>query len=111
MFIGHESIGGIILPRCKKQRCCRHLDSEIIYKPAGVPCSELNEVLLELDEFEALRLCDLDGLDQETAGTRMGVSRGTVQRLLASGRRKLIGALVNQAALRIADLRVQTESE
>ncbi|HEX7713670.1 MAG TPA: DUF134 domain-containing protein [Bacillota bacterium] len=104
-------MGGIILPRCKKERCCRHLDNEVIYKPAGVPCPELHEVRLELDEFEALRLCDLDGLDQEAAGARMGISRGTVQRLLASGRRKLIGAIVDQAALRIADPRVHTECE
>jgi RNA polymerase sigma factor (sigma-70 family) len=56
---------------------------------------------LREDELEALRLCDLEGLDQESAGERMGVSRGTVQRLLKSGRETLIRALVENRALLI----------
>jgi len=60
---------------------------------------ELETITLGLDEFEAIRLCDLDGLDQETAGRRMGVSRGTVQRLVQTGRSKLIRALVDSSAL------------
>jgi excisionase family DNA binding protein len=56
-------------------------------------------VLLLHDELEALRLCDGEGLTQEEAGERMGVSRGTVQRLVASGRRKVITAIVAGRAL------------
>jgi predicted DNA-binding protein (UPF0251 family) len=52
-----------------------------------------------LDELEALRLCDLLGLSQEEAGARMGISRGTVQRLLASARAKVADALVHGKAL------------
>lgn len=52
-------------------------------------------VNLVLDELEALRLCDLLGLDQDEAGERMGVSRATVQRLLAAGRSKVADALVH----------------
>jgi predicted DNA-binding protein (UPF0251 family) len=63
--------------------------------------SELETIVLRLDELEAMRLCDLDGLDQETAGSHMGISRGTVQRLLQSGRAKLIRALVQSSALMI----------
>lgn len=63
--------------------------------------SELGVVRLELDELEAMRLCDLEGHDQESAGTRMGVSRGTVQRLVTTGRSKMIQALVESAALLI----------
>ena len=59
----------------------------------------LQVVQLNLDELEALRLCDLLGLDQEAAGERMGVSRGTVQRLLSSARAKVADALVNGKAL------------
>jgi uncharacterized protein len=91
----------ILLPRCKKQRCCRCLEGEVIYKPVAIPLSDLQEVLIQLDEFEAMRLCDLEELDQTAAGERMGVSRGTVQRLLTSGRRKLIEALINTAAIRV----------
>lgn len=51
------------------------------------------------DELEALRLCDLEGFDQAGAGERMGVSRGTVQRLVKSGRATLVRAVVENAAL------------
>ncbi len=65
--------------------------------------TQLEPVRLELAELEAMRLCDLEGLDQEPAGQRMGVSRGTVQRLLQSGRAKVVGALVHSSALVIAE--------
>lgn len=62
---------------------------------------ELRETVIELDEFEAMRLCDLEGLDQTAAGGQMGVSRGTIQRLLERGRWKLLEALLGGAAIRI----------
>jgi predicted DNA-binding protein (UPF0251 family) len=61
--------------------------------------TDLDTVELELGELEALRLCDLVGLDQEGAGQRMGVSRGTVQRLLKRARAKVVGCLVDTQAL------------
>jgi uncharacterized protein len=61
--------------------------------------SQLPTIELGLDELEAMRWCDVDGLDQEAAGQRMGVSRGTVQRLVQSGRSKVVRALVESAAL------------
>ena len=57
------------------------------------PSSEKPPILIELAEVEALRLVDLEGLSQEEAGDRMGVSRGTVWRLLHEGRRKIAQAL------------------
>ena len=60
---------------------------------------DLEVLFLGEDELEALRLCDVDGLHQALAGDRMGVSRGTVQRLLKSGRTKLVRALIENAAL------------
>jgi excisionase family DNA binding protein len=51
--------------------------------------------------LEAMRLCDVDGLSQEEAGERMGVSRGTVQRLLKRGRAKVVRALVGSQAILI----------
>jgi len=65
--------------------------------------TELETVHLRTDELESLRLCDLEGLSQAEAGERMGVSRGTVQRLVKSGREKVMGALVRNAALVIGD--------
>ena len=60
---------------------------------------ELEVLFLEEDELEALRLCDLEGLDQAGAGEKMGVSRGTVQRLVKRGRSTLVRALAENAAL------------
>lgn len=70
-----------------------------IYKPAGTPTTQLQKIFLFEDELEALRLCDVDGLTQEEAGAKMGISRGTVQRLLTSGRKKMISALLESKAL------------
>ena len=69
------------------------------FKPAGTPLSEMERIPIFSDELEVLRLCDLEGLVQEEAGQRMGVSRGTVQRLLAAARKKTAKALVEGAAL------------
>lgn len=65
--------------------------------------SELAVVALPLSELEALRLCDYEGLDQSTAGERMGVSRGTVQRLLTRGRARILDSLIHGKALRIEE--------
>lgn len=48
------------------------------------------ETILTLAEYEAMRLVDLEGYDQEEAGEMMKVSRGTIWRLLESGRRKMM---------------------
>lgn len=70
-----------------------------MFKPAGTPLRELDVLPLGRDELEALVQCDRDGLTQAEAGERMGVSRGTVQRLLSAARRKVAGALVDRKAL------------
>lgn len=87
------------MPRPKKHRQCRRYDGDRVFKPRSIPMDRLETIPLELDELEAMRLCDYDRLDQTEAGSRMGVSRGTVQRLLGSGRSKVLGALLNNAAL------------
>ena len=65
---------------------------------------ELEQIRLQRDELEVLRLCDRDGLVQEQAGIKMGISRGTVQRLLASARKKVAQALVEGAAIVFEDM-------
>ncbi len=92
------------MPRHMKHRCCRLDTSGLSYKPRGIPMAELEHEYLKLDEFEAMRLCDLDGLEQGEAGTQMGVSRGTIQRLLETGRKTLIQALVNRKSIQIGEL-------
>jgi predicted DNA-binding protein (UPF0251 family) len=69
------------------------------FKPTGTPMHELKRITLYLDELEALRLCDYEGMFQEQAGEKMGVSRGTVQRLLTSARKKVAEALTQGNAL------------
>ena len=61
--------------------------------------ADLEIMTLGEDELEALRLCDVEGLHQAVAGERMGVSRGTVQRLLKSGREALVRAVAENTAL------------
>ncbi len=87
--------------RCKKERCCRTHDGTKLFKPAGVPLSVSGVLELSADEFEAIRLCDHDGKSQIEAAEFMKVSRGTIQRILASGRYKLIDALLNGRAIKI----------
>lgn len=87
------------LARPRKQRQCREFDGDRVFKPRSIPLRELERITLRLDELEALRLCDLEELEQVEAGVRMGVSRGTVQRLVKSGRAKVARALVETAAL------------
>jgi uncharacterized protein len=62
---------------------------------------ELEEVVMTLDEFEAIRLADLDGLYQEQAAECMNVSRATVSRIVESAHRKMADVLVHGKALRI----------
>jgi len=87
------------VPRPKKPRYCTPFSGYNLFKPAGVPLFQLPITELALDELEAMRLCDLEGLDQEEAAALMNVSRATVQRLLHSGRRKLVDALINAKAI------------
>ena len=71
----------------------------------------LEETRLSLDEFEALRLCDLEGMNQEEAGDAMGVSRGTVQRILVKARARVVDALLNQKLLVLLDGYEHEEAE
>ena len=87
-----------------RPRCCRRVAGRpvaVVFKPAGVPVRDLEEVVLTLDEFEAIRLADLNGLYQEPAASRMNISRPTFSRLIESARRKVAEALVHGKVLRI----------
>ncbi len=55
-----------------------------VFRPVGIPARDLQEVVLPLECLEALRLSDLEKLDQETAAARMNVSRQTFGRVLAT---------------------------
>ncbi|MFR4479392.1 DUF134 domain-containing protein [Fusobacterium sp.] len=89
------------MPRCKKQRCCRLLENERIFKPTGIPLSEMEIIDIEIDELEAVRLCDYEEKSQIETAEIMGISRGTVQRLLNSGRRKILDGLLHLKAIKL----------
>jgi predicted DNA-binding protein (UPF0251 family) len=72
-----------------------------IFKPVGIPVRELEQVVMTLDEFEALRLASLNGLYQEQAAEEMNISRPTFSRIIESAHRKVADALVHGKALRI----------
>ena len=95
-------------PRPKKTRTCScqlRENHQHLYKPAGTPLVNQEIITLDHDELEALVLCDEQELSQEAAGAQMGVSRGTVQRLLTRGRKKVVGALAAGKPLAIAPVR------
>jgi predicted DNA-binding protein (UPF0251 family) len=72
-----------------------------LFKPRGIPSSKMEILEIELDEFEAMRLCDIEGKNQIEASEIMEISRGTVQRLLASGRKKVMEGLLYDKGLLI----------
>lgn len=89
------------MPRPTKYRRVGFLPQATYFKPAGVPLRALDEVTLSVEEAEAIRLKDLESLDQEESARRMNVSRSTFQRVLGSARQKIAGALLNGQAMRI----------
>ena len=89
------------MPRPFKCRKIAYLPGVTFFKPAGVPMRDLEETRLSMEEAEAIRLKDLEGLDQEPAAAKMNVSRPTFQRVLSSARRKVADALLNGKAIRI----------
>ena len=86
-------------PRPKKIRRCRGNFVGRAFKPTGTPITELETIALYRDELEALRLCDGEGMTQEEAGRSMGVSRGTVQRMVTVARKKTVSAIIGGQAL------------
>jgi predicted DNA-binding protein (UPF0251 family)/predicted Fe-Mo cluster-binding NifX family protein len=85
-------------PKCRR---VEFLPDVNYFKPAGIPLRELEEVCMSVEEAEALRLKDLEGLEQEQGAEKMNISRPTFQRVLASARQKVSDALLNGKAIRI----------
>ena len=87
-----------------RPRLCRRVSrmpSTTYFKPAGVPLSELKEVCISVEEVEAVRLKDIEALEQEICAGEMNVSRPTFVRILDSARKKMAEALIQGKAIRI----------
>jgi len=95
-------------PRCRR---VAGKPGACVFKPAGVPACRLQWLDLTLDEFEAMRLADLDGLHQEEAAARMRVSRQTFGRIVENARRKVTQVLASGMALNIEGGTVRTVPE
>lgn len=88
------------MPRPPKRRRIKNIPYIRFFKPAGIPGRELEEVLLTLEEVEALRLKDVKGLNQTESAEKMNVSRPTFQRILTKAHQKVAEALLEGKALR-----------
>jgi len=89
------------MPRPTKWRRVDFIPEVTYFKPAGIPLRIMEEIRLPVEEAEAIRLKDLEGLEQEECAEKMNVSRPTFQRVLEAARRKIADALVNSKAIRI----------
>jgi len=87
--------------RPKKCRLVRCAPSVRFYKPRGIPLCDLAIVSLRDEEWEAILLADYEHLDHEQAAKKMGISRPTFSRVLASARAATAKALAEGAALEI----------
>ena len=89
------------MARPVKLRCVSQLPSAGFFRPMGIPVSILQGVQLSVEEVEAIRLKDLEDLEQEKCAEKMHISRPTFHRILESGRKKLADALINGKAIQI----------
>jgi len=85
-----------------RPKCCRHIcgvPDKNYFKPRGIPASDLEEVVLNLDEYEAIRLADYEQLYQEEAAVGMNISRQTFGRIIEAAHKKIADVLMNGKAL------------
>jgi predicted DNA-binding protein (UPF0251 family) len=89
------------MPRPRKYRrvCCN--PSAYYFKPRGIPVFELEEIMLEHDELESLRLADLLAYSHEEAAKEMKISRATFGRIVEIARKKVVDGILNGKAIKI----------
>jgi predicted DNA-binding protein (UPF0251 family) len=89
------------MPRPRNLRRVLKKPGITYFKPAGVKIIDLQEVVLSVDEFEALRLKDFLEKNQKAAAAEMKISQPTFHRLARSARQKVAEAIVRGKAIRI----------
>jgi predicted DNA-binding protein (UPF0251 family) len=90
------------MPRPRKQKLICSLPPCNTFAPCGSNGSENEAVLMSLEEYETIRLIDLNDMDQAQCAEEMGVARSTVQRLYMDARRKIAGCIVEGRMLKIS---------
>ena len=89
------------MPRPRIPRCLRFNPDVIYFKPQGIPLRMLEEVVLRADELEALKLYEVDCLEQTQVAEKMKISQPTFARILGSGQKKVAEAIIKGKAIRI----------
>lgn len=89
------------MPRPKLPRCLCFNPNVYYFKPQGIPLRELEEVILLPDELEALKLYEVDQLEQIEASKKMKISQPTFARLLGNANKKIAEAIIEGKAIRI----------
>lgn len=89
------------MPRPVKWRRIAQMPDHRYFIPEGVEGENLDENILKIEELEALRLKDLENLDQESCASAMRVSRQTFQRIYNVAKTKVADSLINGKAIRI----------
>ena len=84
--------------KCRKIAMC---PNAVYFKPRGIPLCSLEEICLNLDQVEAIRLADLQEMYQENAAKQMNISRQTFGNIINSAHKKIADALINGKALKI----------
>ena len=92
---------GAFVARPTKWRKIEQIPRYPLFAPAGPNRQGMGENTLKVEELEAVRLKDLEGLEQEECAERMEVSRPTFQRILISARAKIADSLVHGKTIRI----------
>ena len=88
------------MPRpCKKRLVCSN-PGEKLFGPKGLSANDL--IQLAVDEYEALRLIDVEGMTQEECARSMNVARSTVQAIYSTARKKLSTALIEDKNILVA---------
>jgi len=88
-------------PRPRMRCRCRYIPRVRFFKPRGIPARLLREIILDKEELEALKLYEVDDLDQGKAAEKMGVSQPTFSRMLDRAQRKVAKAIVEGYGIRI----------
>ncbi|MCC7570005.1 DUF134 domain-containing protein [Candidatus Micrarchaeota archaeon] len=90
------------MPRPRRFRRIGKFPCSNCYKPIGIPVTDIpEEVIINYDELEAVRLTSLQELSQIEAAKQMGISQPTLHRLIASFEKKIADALINGKIIKI----------
>ena len=89
------------MPRPRIKKYIEGTPAVYYFKPQGIPLRELQEIILSSEEFEALRLKNIEKIDQNQSALVMKTSQSTFQRILSSAYQKISLAIVKGLAIRI----------